>query len=377
MKEAANIYIHVPFCRSKCPYCSFVSIPYQERAARSYLKALEEELRVSANDDTRLEPKTVYIGGGTPSILPQGQFERFIGVIKEAFCLDNCEEWTIEANPDSLNEHKIKAAGNAGVNRVSLGVQTIDECTLAGIGRNYSAGDVEKRIDCLRSNGIENIGIDLIAGLPGVTQESWRQTLEWICRAGIQHISVYALGIEPDCRWGREGVCPPGDEEMTEFLDIADGRLARNGFVHYEISNFAQPGFECLHNLNFWRGGDYRGLGPSASSRIGLKRWTNIADIADYVGRIGFGQSAVSEEETLNPGADAGERFAFALRLNEGVDLREFADKTGEDATGRMGEWQRKLAGLESEGLLWRESTRWRLSKLGRRFADRVAAAVI
>ncbi|MFW5871335.1 MAG: radical SAM family heme chaperone HemW [Verrucomicrobiota bacterium] len=372
-----NIYIHVPFCGSKCPYCSFASVPYDRQSARSYLRALEKEIQASRRSGVQLSPETIYVGGGTPSIFPETQFGCFTALLRETFNLERCSEWTMEANPDSLTEQKVKAARDAGIDRVSLGVQAIDESTLEASGRKYTASDVKERIDTLLKSGIVNIGADLIAGLPGVTTEAWERTSEWICRAGVQHISVYSLSIEPDCCWGRDGVSMPGDEEAVELLNISSGILERHGFLQYEISNFALPGFECFHNLNFWRGGDYIGFGPSASSRIGLRRQTNIAEVDEYVRRIDSGQSAVSSEETLSPRADAGERFAFALRLSQGVDLQEFVDGIGEGAAARMDDWLRQLAELESEGLVLSSGNRWKLSKRGRYFADRVAQMVI
>jgi oxygen-independent coproporphyrinogen-3 oxidase len=372
-----SIYIHVPFCRSKCPYCSFYSVPYDKTGADRYIEALGQEMALAERNDSLGVPQTLYIGGGTPSIFDGDQFARFLETLCGYIPLTACREWTIEANPDSLTRKKLETASKIGVNRISLGVQAADNQVLEMTGRGYTVSGAQETLEFIRQCGIHNIGIDLIAGMPKTVQKDWRKTLEWTCDQKPSHVSVYALSVESPCRWFNERVKPPGEVETMAFVRSADEMLEVCGLSRYEISNYARDGFACQHNLIFWRGGDYRGFGPAASSRIGTSRFTNVHGVDEYSYKLSSGKSPAVEKEELPPEVDAGERLAFALRLREGVDLDEFAARIGAGAEERLVEWENELQDLARAGLTGKHGSRWALSERGRWLADRVGEAVL
>jgi len=371
----SHLYIHVPFCDGKCHYCGFYSVMAEPRLTSLYqgLPACELSQTLAAHPlATRDTVKTVYIGGGTPALLGQDGLRRLAESLAERLPLDAVEEWTVELNPASVSPDLLATLRDLGVNRLSVGVQSFSNDTLARIGRRHSAQTAFRAIRLAQDAGFENIGIDLIAGLPGVTPEEWQETLEYALSLRLVHLSVYALSLEPGTVLSRqavEGLSIPDDEAQLAALTQAEGTLSQAGFVRYEISNYALPGYECRHNLGVWRGNDFLGLGPAAASRIGRMRWTNSEDLADYIEALAENRQPPRTCETLDETDDAVERAVFALRLNEGIDPFELAARFSALAD-RAELWEERLEKLARLGVTERGGKRWRLTARGREVCD-------
>jgi oxygen-independent coproporphyrinogen-3 oxidase len=308
------VYVSYPFCSQKCSYCNFASGVLPRELETRYVQALQAELR---GTDWPWTPETIYFGGGTPSQIDPEVLAGLLGEIPGK----PWREATVEAAPGTITPEKARAWCSAGVNRVSLGVQSFVTRELVRTGRKHTAEIVQRDLRCLRAAGIESINIDLIAGLPGQTRESWNESLDSVERCGVPHVSVYMLEVDEDSRLGREilmsgprygaGEVPPEDE-IAEFYEIAVERLAHAGLPRYEISNFARPGCESLHNLKYWRREPYLGFGADAHSFDGAWRWQNVESAAAYV------EGGRAPERTL---ADpVSERFFLGLRLSEGIE---------------------------------------------------------
>ncbi len=372
-----HLYVHVPFCDGKCHYCGFYSGVMDEatRAAYAPLPGRELALHLAGSAPA---PRTLYFGGGTPGMLGIDGLCALVGGLRASVSLDGVDEWTVELNPRSVTHDLVEGLRWLGVNRISLGVQCFDDAVLRAIGRRQTVADVEQALQMVRAAGFENFGLDLIAGLPGLTPEAWRVSLARACDLGAVHLSVYALSIEPGTELARRvaagTVTVPDAEAQLESLAVAESVLAAAGLARYEISNYARPGFECLHNLSCWRGEDYLGLGPSASSRAGCRRWTNRADVGAYMQSLSDGLLPPTDTDELSPEADAVERFIFGLRLDEGVRPDAFA-AAYPAAAARLAEWHASLTRLEKQGAVTHGMDRaWRLTSRGREVADAVLA---
>jgi oxygen-independent coproporphyrinogen-3 oxidase len=380
-----HLYVHVPFCAAKCQYCAFYSV-VAEAGERHAFEALPgRELRLLAGpvwDGPAGAPRTLYFGGGTPGLLGGEGLRALADGLWQALDRGRLEEWTVELNPATVTPGLVAVLRGMGVNRLSMGAQCFEDGVLQAIGRPHDAATTVRAVASARAAGFENLGLDLIAGLPGVSAAAWRASLERAVALGVTHVSVYALSVEAGtplaARVADGSVVLPGAEEQLEALAQAESFLARAGLARYEISNYARPGMECRHNLACWRGGDYVGLGPSASSRAGLRRWTNRADVRAYAQSVAAGERPPrSEEETLDPEADAVERMVFGLRLAEGVCLEWFAVR--HPAAGpRTAAWAAALVRLEGHGLVERTADgAWRLTGRGREVADAVLAELV
>lgn len=371
-----HLYIHVPFCDGKCHYCGFYSVMAEPRLTSLYraLPAGELTLILAAHPklaDSRF--RTIYMGGGTPASLGADGLRCLAADIAAVLPLDAVDEWTVELNPSSVQADLLLSLRALGVTRISIGVQSFCDDTLARIGRRHTAETARHAVRLAQDTGFDNIGIDLIAGLPDVGHAEWVDTLEQAVALELAHLSVYALSLEPGTLLARQmaagTLAMPGDDAQLDALSLAETVLARHGFARYEISNYAQPGRECRHNLGVWRGSDYLGLGPSAASRIGRARWTNNEDLADYIGALAEGRTPPRTFQLLDAEDDAVERTAFALRLAEGLD--PFADAERFSALGKRAErWEEKLEGLARSGIAERGGRRWRLTARGREVCD-------
>ncbi len=313
-----GVYIAYPFCRQKCTYCNFASGPLPAALEERYLRAVHAEI---AAHQWRWRPQTLYLGGGTPSAIDPAALERLLSLVPGR----PWAEATLEASPGSIDSPKVARWKGLGINRVSLGVQSFVEPEIARTGRRHSAGTVETEVALLREGGIPNFNIDLIAGLPGQTPESWRQSLDWVERLSAPHVSVYMLEIDEDSRLGREilhggkryGAGDIPSEDLTvELYETAVESLARMGLGRYEISNFARPGSESAHNLKYWRLEPYAGFGADAHSFDGTIRLQNVETVAEYVERFSKGESPLAASV---PAIPAEERFFVGLRLAEGI----------------------------------------------------------
>lgn len=308
----AGVYLAYPFCAQKCTFCNFASGVFPRETEARYVDALCAELERHA---WQFHPETVYIGGGTPSAMRIGDLHRILAAIPGR----PWAEATIEAAPGTITPERARAWADAGLNRVSLGVQSFVHAELARTGRRHTAEIVVQDVRVLREAGIAAINIDLIAGLPAQTESSWRESLDQVARLAPEHVSVYMLEVDEDSRLGREilgggtrygAADAPSDDLTADLYSIAVERLAALGIPRYEISNFARPGFESLHNLKYWKLEPYAGFGAGAHSFYGRVRRENPEEIADYLA----GRPA--EETPAHPGE---ERFFVGLRLAEGI----------------------------------------------------------
>ena len=369
-----HLYIHVPFCSGKCSYCGFYSEPYSPARADRYLDALERELAPWA-DVAAGGCATLYIGGGTPSLLSGEQWRRLLGMLAP-LTAGGVGEWTVEANPGTLSSQRLTALSAAGVNRISLGVQVLDDAVLSALQRRHRVADVAPSVALVREAGIANVGLDLIAGLPGVDDAHWRDTLAQAIALVPDHVSVYALGVEPGTRLAQQAACGdvhlPADSAVMRALDTAAAVLAEVGLEPYEISNYARPRRQCLHNLACWRGGDYLGLGPAAASRVGRERWTNAPDLAAYCAALEAGAPPPREHEPIDAVTDLLERLLFRFRLAEGVPVAACCAAAGPAGEALWLRWQPELERLQSEGVLIAVDRRWRTTARGREVLDSI-----
>jgi len=340
------------------------------------LPKVESLLRTTEFPALSIEPlQTVYMGGGTPAMLGVEGIKSLVSGINEVFPLREIKEWTVEMSPAHISGEMLSALHEMGVNRLSIGVQSFCDETLKRIGRRHSAHDALTAVRLAREHGFENIGVDLIAGLPGVTDAEWSETLEQALALTLPHLSVYALSVEEGTplaqQIGLGKVVIPDDDALLDILSTTEGVLLGAGYERYEISNYAQPGSACEHNVGIWRGNDFLGLGPAAASRIAARRWTNNSNLADYMESGLQNSLPPREEETLDPVADALERVTFALRLKEGFDPYAAALRFPVLAD-QADRWEERLEACARQGLVERGGIRWCLTARGREVCDAV-----
>src|SRR5882762_8158594 len=372
--KTLGIYVQVPFCQTKCTYCNFHTgvvssarfAPYvgcvcSEMAGyRRLYEAAGICLPASLADAV---VDTIYIGGGTPSLLDPGHLRRIVGAVRENFA---CEltEVTLEADPETVTDEKAAAWVGAGINRVSFGVQSFSDEELKAAGRMHRRADVYRAAAILRGAGIGNISFDLIAGLPKQTRASWRESLDSLVELAPEHVSGYLLEVDEGSRLGAELLRGgnrysaddvPGDDEMAEFYDTACSVLEAAGYRHYEISNWAKPGFASRHNLKYWRREAYLGFGAGAHSFSGTERWANAHDAGEYVSTLQGGRLPVEQHEKLTAESALEEELFLGLRQLDGIDLARIERDYGVRLTGRFDP-------LASAGLVEREGSMVRLA---------------
>jgi len=276
---------------------------------------------------------SLYFGGGTPTALPAHQLTSVISIVRSHFTLALDAEVTVEANPQSGTEHLFEVLLKSGVNRLSIGVQSLSDRLLATLGRPHSAAEAEHAARSARRCGFKNIGIDLIYGIPGQTKGDWERTLERALMLGPDHVSAYSLSLDEGSSYQQQtasgSMQMPDDDAVAELYDVGVERLAAAGFIHYEISNFAQPGFECRHNLNYWHRGEYLGLGPGAWSFIAGRRSRSVPDLTTYNTGLYNGSPVFTEDETPGPAAAALETVMLGLRTRRGIELKRIANEFG------------------------------------------------
>src|ERR1700731_141068 len=380
-----GIYVQVPFCQTKCTYCNFHTgvvassrfAPYVEavcreiRGHRELLRAagvgLGEGFFVKARCQEWLSHEamvdTVYIGGGTPSLLDPAHLQNILDAIRVTFT-GELSEVTLEADPETIEAGRAGAWVGAKINRVSFGLQSFVDKELVAGGRMHRRADIYRAVPILREAGIRNISFDLIAGLPHQTKESWRQSLDELGTLAPEHVSVYLLEIDEGSRLGKELLlggakysagAVPTEDEMADYYEMAQGVLRAAGYHHYEISNWAKPGFESRHNLKYWRREPYLGFGAGAHSFSGTERWANAHDAADYVNAVQGGQLPIEQHERLTPESALEEELFLGLRQLDGIDVGRIERDYGVTLTERFDP-------LASAGLVEREGSMVRLA---------------
>lgn len=363
--KKSHVYLHIPFCVKKCSYCALYSQANPSASQiDAFIAAAANELRQQQQTIGQLE--TLYIGGGTPSLPGSRQWQKLLRALRQTVMPQLPAEWSIEANPASLDKQLLDLWTDSGVTRVSLGIQSLNDNVLRQCGRLHNAQQAIGALEMIMQQNRIACGADLIAGLPGESIASWRVTLEKTVAIRPQHISVYGLAVEPGTGMERQIQCNEmravSHSNMLRRLSIARTILRKAGYLHYEISNFALQGHACRHNLNCWQGGDYAGIGPGASGRKGLHRYTNLPDVESYTRRLLDNQTPKREEEKLDPFTDMLERYAFRLRLLQGAELPE--------EISSCSEWGQALQYLRKEKLITRRGKPWHLTSKGRNLAD-------
>lgn len=334
-----GVYVHIPFCEQRCYYCAFTVAVAGQDTYEPYVRRVIREIELSEFKDP---PETIFFGGGTPSIVDGELIERILEALPKG-----ATEISLEANPGTLSERKLGRYRAAGVNRISLGVQSFHDEDLKKAGRLHSTADVFRDIESLRKSGFSNVSIDLIAGLPHQRLEVWRQNLDWIERLLPEHVSIYMLDIEERSAWGKDRSGIPGDDIFATFYIEAAERLAKAGYVHYEISNWARPGFECRHNLKYWTGVPYRGFGASAHSFDKTRRFWNSTSLKEYAELLDAGKLPISGEEELTRDMRLEETFLIGLRRTCGFDVWNVAKELDVEYPQ---EWFERICDLEDAG---------------------------
>jgi oxygen-independent coproporphyrinogen III oxidase len=376
--DVPGLYVHVPFCFHKCGYCDFYSITRQtpERMEKFVDLILREgEIWSRRQDRVRIRPRTVFFGGGTPSLMPLPQMRQLLRGLRERFDFSACDEWTVEANPATVSEEYCRMLTDEGVTRLSMGAQSFDPLELALLERHHDPEDVPRSLQQARAGGFRRANIDLIYAIPGQTIEGWLASLRKAIALGTEHISCYALTYEPNTpmavrkRLGRLQSAP--EDLELQMMSRTRRELADAGLAAYEISNFSKPGEECRHNLIYWTGGNYLALGPSAASHIEGWRWKNRPHLGEWERAVGSGGLPATDVEQLSPRQRAGELAMLGLRLSRGLDCADFAARTGFNAE-RL--FESVLLRLKAAGLIRIEGGAIRLSDVGLPLADGVAA---
>lgn len=359
-----HIYVHIPFCAKICPYCAF----YKERADPVFTGRFCDAVLAELVGEGRVQPETIFFGGGTPTALTTSQIDRLLGGFQQALDLSELVEWTFEANPGSVSERKASLLRDRGINRISLGVQSFDNGLLELLGRDHSAAQAEASFRLLRRAGFENLNLDLMFGLPGQTLAQWRETLQRAIALEPDHVSTYCLTYEEDTDFflrHARGEFRVDAQADAEFFELTEEVLSEAGLQRYEISNFARPGYESVHNRAYWRGEDYLGIGPSAVSTHGLRRWQNVSDYRAYADRVLSGATASTGDEILTAEMKRAEAIALGLRTGAGVPLEWVEHRPDE------------VAEFVNLGLMQRAATRVILTRSGRLLADSVAVAFV
>jgi oxygen-independent coproporphyrinogen-3 oxidase len=367
-----GVYVHVPFCRVRCAYCDFAILTRQEPRIPEYVAGLEREIARFAADRGRRTVDTLYFGGGTPSRLPGEALARLVAAVEQHLDAAVRSETSLEANPEDVHPERVAEWRAAGIDRVTLGVQSLDDGVLAAMGRPGNRKESLAALETLLGAGLCRVGVDLIFGGPGQTLAGWRAELDELLTTGVGHLSCYALettGRTPLVRAVERGeAAVASDELMARMYEHAVERLAAAGLRRYEISNFARPGQESDHNLKHWTDAPYAGFGLSAASYVDGERWTNPRRFQEYL-RAATGEGAPPASEPHEPVQRAGEALMLGLRRPEGVDLVELEARYGAAALARR---EPVLARAEHRGLLAREGRRVRLTGPGMLLADEV-----
>lgn len=383
MKKEFGLYIHIPFCRQKCFYCDFPSFAGREKKIDRYLQALEQEFallrqRLYPKDNVRdieskFAPRTIYIGGGTPTALNAPQMEKLLEIVQKYVAVAEAEEFTVEMNPGTVDREKLLLLQQAGVNRLSVGVQSFDDNCLQKIGRIHTAQEAVDTIELAHNLGFGNISLDLIYGLPQQDREILIQSVERALTLPVQHISIYGLQLEEGTAFQRMAdmgkLHLPTDELVEAMYDYIVEKLPEAGYQRYEISNYALPGYESKHNLSYWQDVDYLGLGSGAHSYWQGTRYENPRGIDDYISVLEAGRLPATLEEQVDKQAHMEEYCFLGLRTAAGIDKNLFQQKFGVDLFTVYG---RTIEKLVAQDLLQHTARGIALTTLGMKYGNQV-----
>jgi oxygen-independent coproporphyrinogen-3 oxidase len=366
-----SIYVHIPFCRRRCGYCSFTSYSGREKDIPAYVSALLQEVRLRAQSGATVQ--TIYFGGGTPSLLPSESVGGLLKTIDEYYTLDDHVEITLEANPGTVDLKYLKSIRSLGMNRLSLGVQSLDDRELKLLGRIHTSNQAREAMQQAKEAGFNNISLDFIYGIPGRTPKRWRDMLGEMVSLGAQHLSLYALTLEEgtpmhDLVGLGEMPAPDPDASASEY-ELAEEVLASAGYLQYEISNWALLGYESRHNLAYWLRTPYLGLGVAAHSFLGGRRIANTSSLDEYLAYLGKGELPPQNVEAIGSDTALSEAIILGLRLNRGVGAGDIRRQFGIDLYGRFAG---EIDECVSLGLLERDGDVMRLTPRGRLLGNEV-----
>jgi len=370
-----GLYLHVPFCSAICNYCNFNRGLLDEALKRRYVDAVAREIDRAADGSAA---DTLYFGGGTPSLLSGDELARLVGACRGAFAVTADAEVTLEANPETVVPSSVEAWRRAGVNRVSLGVQSFRDEELRRLGRVHDARRAREAVRCLREGGVDNVSLDLMMWLPQQSLDDWLESVDALVETGPEHASLYLLELYPNAPlredMARSGWSLPPDDLAAEMYLQAFSRLDAAGYQQYEISNVARPGYTSRHNLKYWQDGEWLAFGCGAhGTRTGV-RWRNVPATEEYVARIAAGADAVAERRTLSQDDRLAEAVFMGLRLVEGVDLADLERRYHVDVWNRYGA---RLAPMLDAGWVRRQGDRLALTREGMLLANEVMAVFV
>ncbi len=398
--ETVSLYLHIPFCHAKCHYCDFNSYAGMLGVRDQYVDVLEQEIALAGQrarlaDGRARRCRTVFFGGGTPSLLAADQVARLVAAARRAFALDAAAEITLEANPGAIERGHLGDLRAAGVNRLSFGAQSFDPGLLRWMGRIHTAGEIEEAVQAARAAGFTSINLDFIYALPGQSLHTWAETLDRAVALGPEHLSLYSLIVEegtPLHRWVAEGRVRPADEDLAaDMYELAERRLADAGYGQYEISNWARAGHACQHNLTYWRNLLYIGLGAGAHGSFAGQRYAEARPIREYMRQVrasceapmagqrggeetALPAGAVVECETISPELEMAETAMLGLRLVDGLSLTDFAERFGQSFDTALGP---RVADVRALGLLQQIGDHIRLTERGRLLGNEVFERVL
>lgn len=395
LRESVSLYLHIPFCHVKCHYCDFNSYAGMLGWRERYVEALAREIalagrRARPNEGQARRCRTVFFGGGTPSLLTAAEVARLVDAARAAFALDADAEITLEANPGALERGHMGELRAAGINRLSMGAQSFDPALLRWMGRIHTADEIGEAVNAARAANFTNINLDFIFALPGQSLELWSETLGRALDIRPEHLSLYSLIVEEDTplhRWVAEGrVRPADDDTAADMYELAERRLAEAGYAQYEISNWALPGHACQHNLTYWHNLPYIGLGAGAHGWYAGRRYSEARAIGDYLARVratlasegpdeeALPGGAIVESEAISPELEMAETAMLGLRLVGGVSLGDFARRYGRSFDDVFGS---RLAETRALGLVEQQGDRLRLTDRGRLLGNEVFERVL
>ena len=378
MNSQSGVYLHIPFCASRCHYCNFATGGYEANLAQKYVAALCAEISKAEYANEMKAVDTIYFGGGTPSTLTIPQFQEILDTCQMRFDIDANAEITAEANPGSLTTEYLTGLRRLGINRLSIGVQSFLDRELEMIGRGHVADDARSAVKMARQAGFKNLSLDLIAGLPEQSIETWRNNINSAMELEPEHLSVYLLELYQDAPLMhriKRGELQAIDDELTvqmyyELVDAAE----KNGYVQYELSNWAKPGFESRHNLKYWNGALYHAFGMSAAGYNGIARWSNIRNINHYIERIEKSESVIAENIELSVEDHQSEAIFLRLRLKDGVNLAHYSEAFGIDIKSK---YETEIERLLDAGVLEFSGNSMKISRRGKVLANEVFEAFI
>ena len=328
---SAGIYIHIPFCAIKCMYCDFYSIADRENSIPKFIEALTQEIEQCEIDVSKWTFDTIFIGGGTPSLLEANSIELLLSSLHNKYNLANIKEITIEANPGEAPKDRLKAFKEMGINRISIGVQSFQPDLLKFLTRIHDQNQIFETYDNARNAGFENINCDLIYSIPGQTWTDWSEDLNTINTMKPEHISAYTLtaekGTELFSMVSQNAIKMPNKRQESNWFLKTHEFLSNNGYAAYEVSNFSKPGYECIHNLHYWNIDPYLAFGPSAHGYDGQSRWNNVRSLDLYINKVLAGESAISMEEKVSLTNRLNEKIGFGIRMTKGIDLKDIPNK--------------------------------------------------